>query len=256
MGKSGNMFITHDKKEKKKSGLTHEQVKAVDREIVKKMRAENEAKYIVYDQTSYSAVNTSFAQTGSPLLSPLATNITANIGGYNPVTDCYTMEGMEIYATGLELSYALQVPQTAPDGSSSLTRMMVLWDNEPATDTSFTSSLELYSAGNNYDDVILRDNLITAQPYGHSQLNKGLRDSDRYTILYDKTHPQSIQDHTSFIKIDKWISLHGKKLRFSQSTASGLYPLTANLLFFAIADTNGAVPKLVFSSRFWFKEVN
>lgn len=231
--------------------------KAIKKVVKKTMDQEIEDKYVVREN-SYAVVGTSFNVTGTPLLAQLATLQSAYAGLYNPVTDNYGMLGMEIKVKFVELNYSIKIPVAATPGTGSSVRMLMVWDNEPAVDTSFSSTLVLYNSLSNYDDIILRVPQITSSYFNTAESKKGDKRNDRFTVIYDRIHNLGV-DNIPNLTVRKKISLHNKKLRYSMTSATGaVYPLTGTLLLFAVQDPNNSTPaeqpQLEWNSRVWFQD--
>jgi len=227
--------------------------KAVKQIVKKEIKKEIEPKYVTFEQ-GFGNVPTTFNANPQSLIYQLGINQYTDLGLYNPISDNYGMEGMEINCLKLELGYTLYMTDEVPEDANASVRIMVVWDNEPASDTSFSSTLSLYSATSNYDDIILRDAYLHAQPYAFL---RGVKKNPRFTIIYDKIHRLGASGNGSLYQVHrKTIDLHNKRLKFSSTTAGTVYPMTANLLLLQVALGNdaGATVQGIFGCRTWFTD--
>lgn len=223
--------------------------------IVKKALINNlEDKYIC-TETAPDNVPTTYLNTGFSLMTPFNINYSAFPGLYAPLTDCHGQLGNEIKLQQLDFGYTLQINVTASPLNAWNIRVFLLYDNEPSTDSSFNSSLVLYNAVANYDDIVLRTPQLTA-PYYATEMGK--RGSDRFTVIYDKIHKVSSPENT-MISVKKRIKLRNKLIKFSQKTGTNtVYPLNGNLLFFITSEGNSIAgmdePHYETNFRLWYHD--
>lgn len=239
----------------KSKSLSKDTEKQVKKIVKKALDADTEDKYVVQQNDNFADItNGALNLPGISLISPLGTNQFTVPGAYNPTTDNHGMLGTEVRLKMLELNYTLSIPATASDGTCGTVRIMVISDNQPATDTSFTSNLVPYSAVANYDDILFRTGQLASSFYNFAKGSD--RTNDRFTVLFDRLHTISLDDNGIQTFMNK-VPLHGKKLKFSQTTAlNTVYPLTSNILLFAICNMNSAITTIqwVYNTRVWYED--
>lgn len=224
--------------------------KAVKKLIKKYVNNQLEKKYVVKDQTS-SAMVTGFNVVGTSLISAFGLNNTSWVAGYDVATDNHALQGVVARLDQLDLCYSIHIDPTLPAAAGQAVRIMVVYDNEPSTDTSFNSTLQLYSITANYDDCILRTAEISSPYYATPLGHKG---KERFTVIYDKVHNMSTNN--PHITVRKRVNLKNKRLKFSGTTLNVLYPLEQNLLLFdTFSGTNTELaPSLSYNTRIWFTD--
>jgi len=244
----------HYRNKGKNNRLSKPMEKKVKRIVKRIVDNDEENKWVCYTKGA-GAVTSNFATAGLPVIQLLGANSFTQVGAYDPQTDSHGMLGTAITCKYFELGYSLYIDDSVAEDCSAEVRMLVVWDNEPAADTSFTSTLSLYSSGSNYDDIVLRDGYIHAQPY--ATLTKLGERSPRFTILYDKIHRLGATGNGPLYQSHRaTINLHNKKLNFSQTNLGTAYPTTANLLVFPVTLANDAsvVVNSIISTRMWYQD--
>lgn len=241
---------TRKHRKSKKSSSSKSLEKKIKHVVKKVLDQKIEDKYIT-EYVNYTTLGTQGANNATTilLLQPLLVNQSTHSGLYNPNTDCYGILGTQIRLKTIELNIQLfQSAIALANYQECLIRMMLVWDNQPAS----TTALVVYGVGSNYDDIILNNNQILAPLYGVNRWNK----SPRFTVVFDKL--VVLDSNGSKKQYRMTIPMNDKLLKFTASTTTGAYEFNHRLKLYMFWDSNSpavlTAPNYTYDMRTTFED--